>query len=419
MKKLILFTALSVLGITSFAQNYQPATIVTSDGTSIEGEIDYKNWRKNPDQVQFRKGAFTPETYTAKDLKSFVVGGDRYVSAIVDVDDRTENSAELTTDPQIKSHRDTVLLRAVITGSKSLYSYFDNLDHFYILRNDSFELLKYKKYSKASDNYYKLILYNRDFVTQLASYLEDCQSLTSRPEKARYETGFLKGVFTKYYECKSGKAEFAQTRESENLEIGVFAGVSNTRFNVNTSSDNIYMVSMSRANFSPSTNVTGGVFFDIVFPRQRGRLSLNNELAYSSYETSGTYRASSSQTNYEQRTFEIAFSYLKMNNMLRYKFLMGKSAFFVNGGLATGYLLNDKSKITLNRKIGSTETTSVEKAFKIDSRKYELGLVAGAGFRTGRVSAELRAEGSTGPLSESTTSAKVTRYYALLGYRIK
>ncbi|RYZ87353.1 MAG: PorT family protein [Proteobacteria bacterium] len=341
MKNLILLAALAVFGSSSYAQNFQPATIVTSDGKSVEGEIDYKNWKKNPAQIQFRNNAGSLQSYTAKDLKSFQVSGDRYMSAIVDIDDRLDNTTNLTSEPGIITHRDTVLLRALVTGTKSLYYYVDAVDHFYIAKNDTFELLRYKRYIAPGDMY-KVFLYNRDFVPQLITYLEGCGSMPSSASKAKYDADFLKKAFRKYYECKSSAPEFVMTRESEKVEIGVFGGASSTHLKVNTSSDNIYMISMSRANFAPSTNATGGVFFDIIFPRQRGRLSLNNELAYASYETSGTYRATSSPSSYDERTFDVSYAYLKLNNMLRYKFLLNKSAIFVNAGLATGYLLKDE-----------------------------------------------------------------------------
>ena len=105
--------------------------------------------------------------------------------------------------------------------------------------------------------------------------------------------------------------------------------------------------------------------------------------------------------------------------MLRYKFLLNNSAIFVNGGLSSGFLLKDESKLTLFRKYDETETTQVDNVFKIDARKFELGILAGAGFRKNRVSIELRVERGTGPLSEVNSSAHVYRYYALLGYRIK
>ena len=419
MRKLILFSALAVLGIHSFAQNFQPATIVTTDGKSVEGEINYKNWKKNPSQIQFRKTSGSPEIYAAKDLRSFVVSGDRYVSAIVDIDHRLDNGTNLTFEPDIIMHRDTVLLRALVTGTKSLYYYFDIADHFYILKNDTFELLKYKKYISPANDQDKVYLYNREFVSQLAQYLEGCESFKSITYKAKYDADNLKNAFIKYYECKSASPEFVRTRESEKVEIGVLAGASSTIFKVKTSSGNTNMVAMSRIKFSHSTNFIGGIFFDIVFPRQRGKVSMNNELAYSSYHTSGTYRTVHSATHYDDRTFEVAYSYIKMNNMLRYKFLLNNSAIFVNGGLSSGFLLKDESKLTLFRKYDETETTQVDNVFKIDARKFELGILAGAGFRKNRVSIELRVERGTGPLSEVNSSAHVYRYYALLGYRIK
>lgn len=419
MKKQILFSVLSFIAFTTFAQNFQPATIVTTDGKSVEGEINYKDWKKNPAQIQFRKSSGSPEIYSATDLKSFTVSDDRYVSAIVDVDDRSDNSSSLTTEPEIITHRDTVFLRALVTGTKSLYYYVDIADHFYILKNDTFELLRYKKYISPANDQDNVYLYNRGFVTQLSQYLEGCEVFKGSMDRVKYDDDNLKKAFGKYYACKSASPEFVRSREAEKVEIGVIAGASSTNFKVKTSSSNVTMVAMSRAKFSASTNFAGGVFFDIVFPRQRGKVSLNNELTYSSYQTSGTYRVSQSPTRYDDRIFEVAYSYVKMNNMFRYKFLLNNSAIFVNAGLSAGMLLNDESKLTLFRKSDNIENTQVDNAFKIDARSFEVGILGGAGFRKNRISLELRVERGSGPISELETSATVYRYYALLGYRIK
>lgn len=420
MKKPILFLAAVLLALASFSQNFQPATIVTINGKSVDGEINYRNWKKNPSKIQFRKqAAAISETYAVRDLKSFTVGGDSYVSAIVDVDYRSDNSRTLTNESNIIVRRDTVWLRVLVTGTKSLYYYFDIADHFYIPKGETFELLRYKKYIAVTESDGNVYKYNREFVAQLTKYLEGCELFSSGPAKARYDADYLKGAFTRYFACKSETPGIVQARESEKLEFGVLAGVSNTNFKVNSSSPNLVMSVMSKIKFSTSLNFAGGVFAEIVFPRQRGKVSLNNELTYSSYETSGTYRFAQSPTRYDEQTYEFAYSYIKLNNMLRYKFLLNKSAIFINGGFSNGMLLTEHSKRTTFRKFDATETTAEDKAFNIDERKHELGFLVGAGFRTNRASIELRAERGAGPINEINTAARVYRYYALLGFRIK
>ncbi|MBL7697680.1 MAG: PorT family protein [Chitinophagaceae bacterium] len=423
MKKLILFFAAVLVGLCSFSQNFQPATLVTSDGKSLEGEINYKNWKKNPAKIQFRRHAAsssaTQETYTAKDLKSFTVSGDYYAAAIVEVDYRSDNPGSLTSESNIIVRRDTVFLRALVRGTKSLYHFYDIADHFYILKDETFELLRYKKYISASDGQGRVYRYNRTFAMQLLRYFEGCESLSPALEKVKYSADHLTAAFNNYYKCTSQTPDFMQVRESEKLEFGVLAGVSNTTFKVHNSSPSNVMSVMSKTKFSTSMNFAGGIFMDIVFPRQRGRLSLNNELTYSSYETSGTYRLTQSPTRFEEHSFEFAYSYVKLNNMLRYKFLLDKSAIFINGGVSTGFLLTNHSKLTKFRKFDATENRAVDNAFNLNEGKYELGYLAGVGFRKSRASLELRAERGSGPIREMQTAARVYRYYALLGYRIK
>lgn len=419
MKKQILLSSFAALiGLSSFSQNYQPATLTTNDGKTLEGQINYKNWKKNPSTIQFRKDETSAaQSYGVRDLRSFVVSGDRYVSAVVDVDYRSELAAYITTESNIITKRDSVFLQALVTGTKSLYQYYDDIEHFYIAKNDTFELLKYKKYISVTSANGRIYLYNRDFTVQLEQYLDGCESFKSGVSKAKYQARDLQNVFARYYKCAANTPDFVQKKETENFELGVIAGVSNTTFAVNSSAT---LDVLSRTDFSSSINFAGGAFFEIVFPRQRGKISFNNELMYASYATQGHDRVTTSPTRYEEQTFDFAYSYLKLNNMLRYKFLLNNnSAIFINGGISNGFVITETNRRVHYQKYNETYDRTTVSDDYLDSRVYELGLFAGAGVKKNRFSVELRAERGNGPIRAVNTAAKVFRYYALVGYRIK
>jgi hypothetical protein len=83
-----------------------------------------------------------------------------------------------------------------------------------------------------------------------------------------------------------------------------------------------------------------------VFPRQRGRISLNNELTYSSYQNGRVIiYINVNPFIKEEYTYEFQYAYVKMNNMLRYKFFLNNLIIFVNGGISNGFVVDDVNSI--------------------------------------------------------------------------
>ncbi len=66
------------LWVTAFssvlAPRIYPGKITTSSGDTLDGFIDYRNWRKNPTEIVFRhqEGA-TLQNYTSFDIRAFKV----------------------------------------------------------------------------------------------------------------------------------------------------------------------------------------------------------------------------------------------------------------------------------------------------------------------------------------------------------
>jgi hypothetical protein len=104
--------------------------------------------------------------------------------------------------------------------------------------------------------------------------------------------------------------------------------------------------------------------------------------------------------------------------MLRYKFFANNLIIYINGGFSNGFVINEVNRYVKVRTANGDKSTSSGKAFE-DTRKWELGLLAGAGLRFNRASLELRAERGMGPFRAVNYAAKVDRFSALIGFRLK
>ena len=223
-----------------------------------------------------------------------------------------------------------MFLLTVVSGPKSLYYYTDNVDHFYITSDDgSYQLLTYRKFKDLDNNVATI----KSYTGQLKTYFLNCSQVS---DNLKYKSSDLRRAFLSYYDCIGKNPEYIQKSDNERFELGLLVGATNTSFKVSTSTSNL----IGKVDYSKSNDATAGVFVEIVFPRLRGRISLNNELMYSSYKTSGKYGYAVNPFIFDEYNYEFQYSYAKLNNMLRYKFFANNLIIFINGGFSNGFVIN-------------------------------------------------------------------------------
>jgi hypothetical protein len=129
MKTTKIFKSLSFLILTTFLslnvysqQNFVPGYVVTVQGDTLKGSVDYRNWDKNPDKISFvLEGKTTPEQYSPLDIKSFKANDEVYVSAIVKSSASYRKPGNFGDETELKTAIDTTFLQTLIQGDKSLY----------------------------------------------------------------------------------------------------------------------------------------------------------------------------------------------------------------------------------------------------------------------------------------------------------
>jgi hypothetical protein len=374
----LLFLLASLLAVTtSFAQkNLQPGVIVNTSKDTLRGFIDYRNWGKNPDQIEFYRTQNDIATvYTPAEIQSFEVSGESYKTEIVTIDESPFRTENLKEEVKFNYVTDTVFLLNLVNGEKNLYHLKDinGKEHFFITNNSAMELLFSKRYLKKDDQGHLTVAQNKKYVGQLTIYLQGCSTLQSMLAELKYERNDMVRLFQSYYECTNTKMA-AENKATSKSEFGVLAGVSFTKLTYFNGMP--YFVD---GNYPVSTNVSGGVFYNIVFPRNFGRLSICNQFLYYSYKTESVYE--------DAVTTSIGLNYIMMNNMVRKKFPIKKVDFFVEGGTAVGFGFNE----TNYQKFEETglQRASEGKAFKELSKLY-LGVNLGLGFQYKKYSIESR-----------------------------
>lgn len=191
-----------------------PGYVIKLTNDTLHGYIDNKNWTTNPKQIIFKRselGAsmlFTPQT-----ILEFSANNEIYRSAIVEVEDSTYIKSDLTLPSELTLIVDTVFLKALIIGTKSLY-YLNDMrgdENFYIEQNNKYELLVYKRYLKEERGK-KFSVSNNKYIGQLILYLQNCNKINSSLSETSYNMKGLVRAFNYYYDCTQTKITYRSNK---------------------------------------------------------------------------------------------------------------------------------------------------------------------------------------------------------------
>jgi len=414
---LTLFFSFLFLQQTYCQTNLQPGSVITKSGDTLKGFIDYRNWENNPNEISFKVSATSkPIRYSPGTISGFVVNNEIYISATVKAEISPTQIDQLDFRPAIVTRTDSTFLQVMFRGTKNLFFYSDRIgkQHFYIGQYPDFELLVYKKYLKegAREN---VIAENKNFIGQLYLYLQDCNTIQSKMTNTAYNKKSLESLFKTYYECTEGEKNYQYRKEKIRLDFGAVAGISVTKLKLTCSDDTFDHI--ANGDYEPSWKPSAGLFMDVVLARNQGKWSIYNELFFSSYMAKGYTEDFFSENSYKIYNNSIGYSYLKLNNMLRFTYPVKKGLFiFINGGISNGYALSETNLTTKEVKFYADPVITEEPAMD-ETRRYELGFLAGMGAKYAKFSFETRFESGNGMSEYSTLKSKANRVFFLLSYR--
>jgi hypothetical protein len=406
-------TTLSFLGILifqlSFSQkNYLPGYLISLNGDTIKGFVDYRGWETNPNKIDFRSANNEDKSYTPSRIKGFGVADEIYESAIV--------KTEIGATSVLEFKNDSTFLRTVFQGGKSLYFYKDKdqgRGRFYIKDNSTYELLLYKTYPKEQDDGgFSVQVENKKYIGQLLVYLKDCPNIQRKLNQLVYTKRGMEKLFLYYYECTHSKISF-QKKEKIDLEFGAVAGISIT--SLKFSGDPNYG-DLINTNYQSPLNFSGGLFLNVVMPGNQKKLALYNELLYSSFEANGQSKDVVNLNQYTVTSSKFGNTVLKINNLVRYKYPVGKAFLFFNGGLSSGFVISETNYKRAAYTFYSSTTVTDGDAM-VSPKKFEIGFVGGLGVSLNKYCLDLRMEKSSGFSPYLNLHENITRYYFLLGYR--
>jgi len=408
---ILLLASLVVSQITLAQKNLQPGAVITSRGDTLKGFIDYRNWEKNPIAIDFYQTRDTnPVTYSPQQLRNFKVSGETYFSAVVTIDDSPYRTEEIKEGVKFNYITDTVFLLSLVDGEKSLFYYMDlkGKQHFFIPGNSGFDLLLHKNYLRKDPKTGVLKeAQNLTFVGQLNLYLKDCSSIQSKLAAVKYNRKSLLELYQYYYLTTKGKPALQNTAISRQYKFGALLGLSFAQLKYTNGMDYL-----TKTDFPVSRNITAGISYNVIFPRNFGRLSLNNELIYYRFNTNGYYNVGNASV-----TTRIGFNYVVLNAMLQRKFPLGKVDLLSKGGITLGYGFNETNFQKFDETL--SQRASEGKAFE-KMEKLMGGINLGFGIKYNHYSIEgrylLGVKKFDFTNSNTSVPSKTNTAFVLLGY---
>ena len=221
MKNFLAVLALGLLPFISFSQsNFQPGYIVTNQGDTLKGYIDYRERSVNPVKVVFKPQLDgNSQVFTINDCTAYGVNKlETFQRFVVNISLSSENSTNLFHGLDTSVRRDTVFLKVLQSGENViLYAYQDPLKkRFYILDRHHKTPEELKRNIYIRDGNRPIVVTDNQFVRQLQNIKRRNNTNKAIDERKWIDIRYLEGDLTKVAaeinEQEIVKAKLAATR---------------------------------------------------------------------------------------------------------------------------------------------------------------------------------------------------------------
>lgn len=396
-------------------KNWQPGYVLSIEGDTLKGLLDYQDWKRNPKSISFKSKVGEEKRYAADQIDQFYVktANELYFGRIVRTDQSSLRSSDVINLLNQNIYKtDTVFLKVLVKGEKNLFQFDDGKRvHFLIGENGNIRELEIKKQRVSQNSGYAVLTINM-YREQLRSVMSDCTPKNVDINRLMYGTKSFIKVFLAYHECKSSHVEYInQSNDAFKFVFGITGGAQSTNVKVSSSEGFPTLVS---DDYSTSYGPIAGLTCDIIIPKSRGAWSIANSLIYSNYSTSEVTVLPSGLNTYTS-DININFSHVKLTNLFRFKFVSNhKFSPFINLGISNSFAL--KSEFYSIRE--TSGFLNMTERIDYDTRNHEQGLIVGGGVVFGNWTTEIQYESTNGFSVFSGLGTKVIYTRFLIGYRL-
>jgi len=334
----LVFLSLSCAGQQNFLSGY----IVTTQGDTVRGLIEYRQWNNSPSEVVFKEHIQgEAKTLRPKDLYYFYIEkpNELYRALSTDIMMRPNKSGMQATN---EKRRYTGFAHVLVLGEVSLYMVkVEDMPYYFLGFSDGRlqELILRRQLvglPSGAATYRDYPVY-QDFLNSLET---DCPALAGQAKKMRFSDKDFIAFVTKYNNCTSGtQAEVRPLGKKLAKRFGVVLTLGQEDYNFS-----VYYPDLDNGSLTTYSLGLGGAMMAYL-PRGQGRWAYYFDVYYKRVRAENTARFFKAFAHYEsQNTFN--FDLLKSTAQFRHTSVSGRVRPYLSGGVTA--TLTQFTKVTAN-----------------------------------------------------------------------
>ncbi len=225
-KKIVILFLMAFLAQTSYSQiRYQQGYYIDNNDQRIDCLIYGLEWYNNPTEFTIKlNDSSKPESKKISQVKEFsITGSSRFIRAVVDMDESTDNIDGLTNNRNPIWKKDSAFLRILVDGKATLYSYTKSnlFRYFYKTEQKEITQLIYKRFLTTNG----IVAENNSFQQQLFNDVKCPKTTIQEVRKVRYKDNSLVKYFIGYLECNGESNQTTKpSTKKRNLTISAIIG---------------------------------------------------------------------------------------------------------------------------------------------------------------------------------------------------
>lgn len=390
--------------------NYVSGTIVTNDGNTLKGLINYQDWLVTPEAITFKSGESIRE-FKASEIKSFNVSGDRFISRNVKLEITEQRFQRMDINDKPLFVDKTIFLNVLVEGIIGLYEFYDYRPHYFVEKGGDFIELTNRKYLAEDNND---VITRKKYLGQLNYLLSECSTVKVKADLS-YKRKELSKLIDEYNLCVSpnekedSEDSYVKKLDEKRNHLYATGGLFISNFSID--SPNTLLRNFDGGSF---TSPSFGASYEVTLSKNLKRLTLYNELIYSRYsESFNNERQTTVYIRYDP--LKIEYSTIGLFSSFRYKFTRENTKVipFFNVGVGYNFVVSEDVSV---RRINSFNSTETVFPLELNSRYFSLPM--GIGVLYDKFSLELRYVLSNQVLNVFSSENKVSSIGALLSYRL-
>ncbi|MXV39052.1 outer membrane beta-barrel protein [Flavobacteriaceae bacterium Ap0902] len=337
MKNLYALLFLMALSLQGYAQiNFEKGYYVNNANQRIDGFIENRDWRNNPNSIEFKSSLDNAsiQTLTPDVVKAFNIDNKvKYIGTEVDIDRSSSIASKLDYRKDPVFQKETLFLKILIERDANLYEYREGnlLRYFYKTSDSSIKQLVYKPYESNPN----IVSINNAYKKQIWNNLKCSHIPKDKIENLDYNQKDLTDYFILYNNCnQSGNVDFAtETKKGEfNLTVRPRVNISSMDFKPGTGKS-------GESKIDSHLSFGLGVELEYIFPFNRNKWALFMDPNYQSFKAD----SEDSEGNTAYNTSKADYSSIEVPIGVRhYLFLNEDSKFFADASINLDFALDSK-----------------------------------------------------------------------------